>query len=69
MTHLYLRKSAGDTALNQTGLSTQIPLITVYLPNSACKQIALANGNEIIFRESNELRIFESAQRQATGAR
>lgn len=53
----------GDTALNQTGLSTQIPVNTVYLTNGARKQIALANGNKIIFRESNELRIFEFVSR------
>lgn len=53
----------GDTALNQTGLSTQIPVNTIYLTNGARKQIALANGNKIIFRESNELRIFEFASR------
>lgn len=46
-------------ALNQTGLSTQLPVNTVYLTNGARKQIALSNGNKIIFRESNELRIFE----------
>lgn len=49
----------GDMALNQTGLSTQLPVNTVYLTNGARKQIALSNGNKIIFRESNELRIFE----------
>lgn len=53
----------GDTALNQTGLSTQIPVNTIYLTNGARKQIALANGNKIIFRESNELRIFEFVSR------
>lgn len=51
----------GDFALNQTGLSTQLPVNTVYLTNGARKQIALSNGNKIIFRESNELRIFEFA--------
>lgn len=49
----------GDMALNQTGLSSQLPVNTVYLTNGARKQIALSNGNKIIFRESNELRIFE----------
>lgn len=53
----------GDTALNQTGLSTQIPVNTVYMTNGARKQIVLANGNKIIFRESNELRIFEFVSR------
>lgn len=53
----------GDTALNQTGLSTQIPVNTVYMTNGARKQIVLANGNRIIFRESNELRIFEFVSR------
>lgn len=53
----------GDTALNQTGLSTQLPANTVYLTNGARKQIALSNGNKIIFRESNELRIFEFTSR------
>lgn len=49
----------GDMALNQTGLSTQLPVNTVYLTNGARKQIALGNGGKIIFRESNEIRIFE----------
>lgn len=49
----------GDMALNKTGLSTQLPVNTVYLTNGARKHIALSNGNKIIFRESNELRIFE----------
>lgn len=53
----------GDTALNQTGLSTQIPVNTVYMTNGGRKQIVLANGNKIIFRESNELRIFEFVSR------
>lgn len=53
----------GDIALNQTGLSTQLPVNTVYLTNGARKQIALSNGNKIIFRESNELRLFEFASR------
>lgn len=53
----------GDIALNQTGLSTQLPVNTVYLTNGSRKQIALNNGNKIIFRESNELRVFEFASR------
>lgn len=53
----------GDMALNLTGLSTQLPVNTVYLTNGARKQIALSNGNKIIFRESNELRIFEFTSR------
>lgn len=53
----------GDMALNQTGLSTQLPINTVYLTNGARKNIALSNGNKIIFRESNELRIFEFVSR------
>lgn len=53
----------GDTALNLTGLSTQLPVNTVYLTNGSRKQITLSNGSKIIFRESNELRIFEFASR------
>lgn len=53
----------GDMALNLTGLSTQLPVNTVYLTNGARKQIVLSNGNKIIFRESNELRIFEFTSR------
>lgn len=53
----------GDMALNQTGLSTQLPVNTVYLTNGARKQIVLNNGGKIIFRESNELRIFEFTSR------
>ena len=53
----------GDTALNMTGLSTQMPVNTVYLTNGARKEISLYNGGKIIFRESNELRIFEFSSR------
>lgn len=53
----------GDMALYLTGLSTQLPVNTVYLTNGARKQIVLSNGNKIIFKESNELRIFEFTSR------
>lgn len=49
----------GDIALNQTGLSTQLPVNAIYLTNGSRKQITLSNGSKIIFRESNEQRIFE----------
>ena len=49
----------GDQALNQLGLSTQIPVNAVYITNGARKKIGLANGRSIIFRESNEFRLFE----------
>lgn len=49
----------GDHALNQLGLSSQIPANAVYITNGARKKIKLANGRNIIFRESNELRLFE----------
>lgn len=54
----------GDTALNMTGLSTQIPANAVYLTNGARKQLQLDNGRKIIFRESNELRIFDFHSRK-----
>ncbi len=53
----------GDMALNLTGLSSQLPVNTVYLTNGARKQIVLNNGRKIIFKESNELRIFEFSSR------
>ncbi|MBO4996293.1 MAG: type IV toxin-antitoxin system AbiEi family antitoxin domain-containing protein [Muribaculaceae bacterium] len=49
----------GDQALNQLGLSSQIPANAVYITNGARKKIKLTNGRNIIFRESNELRQFE----------
>lgn len=49
----------GDHALNQLGLSSQIPANAVYITNGARKKIRLNNGRNIIFRESNELRLFE----------
>lgn len=48
----------GDYALNKIGLSTQVPTNAVYLTNGARKTISLANGTQIIFKESNEFRIF-----------
>ena len=45
--------------MNQLGLSTQIPVNAVYITNGARKKIGLANGRSIIFRESNEFRLFE----------
>lgn len=49
----------GDCALNHIGLSTQIPVNAVYITNGARKKIKLWNGTSIIFKESNELRIFD----------
>lgn len=49
----------GDYALNRLGLSTQVPVNAVYITNGARKKIKLANGSSIIFRESNEFRLFE----------
>ena len=49
----------GDQALNQLGLSSQIPVNAVYITNGARKRIRLTNGRSITFRESNELRLFE----------
>lgn len=51
----------GDQALNQLGLSSQIPMNAVYITNGARKTIRLTNGRCITFRESNELRLFEFA--------
>lgn len=48
----------GDTALNLTGLSTQIPMNAVYLTNGSRKDLTLFDGRKIIFKESNELRKF-----------
>lgn len=53
----------GDQALNQLGLSTQIPVNAVYITNGARKNIRLANGQCIIFRESNEFRLFDFTSR------
>ena len=49
----------GDQALNQLGLSTQVPGNAVYITNGARKKISLGNGRSIVFRESNELRLFD----------
>lgn len=49
----------GDQALNQLGLSTQVPGNAVYITNGARKRISLGNGRSIVFRESNELRLFD----------
>lgn len=49
----------GDQALNQLGLSTQVPGNAVYITNGARKKINLGKGRSIVFRESNELRLFE----------
>lgn len=54
----------GDHALNQLGLSSQIPANAVYITNGARKKIKLTNGRNIIFRESNELRLFEFVSTQ-----
>ncbi len=51
----------GDQALNQLGLSSQIPINAIYITNGARKTIRLSNGRSITFRESNELRLFEFA--------
>lgn len=51
--------STGDQALNQLGLSTQVPGNAVYITNGARKRISLGNGRSIVFRESNELRLFD----------
>lgn len=49
----------GDQALNQLGLSTQVPGNAVYITNGARKKISLGNGRSIVFRESNEFRLFD----------
>ena len=49
----------GDQALNKLGLSTQVPCNPVYLTNGARKKIDIGNGRKIVFRESNEFRLFE----------
>ncbi len=49
----------GDQALNQLGLSTQVPGNAVYITNGAREKINIGKGRNIVFRESNELRIFE----------
>lgn len=49
----------GDQALNQLGLSTQVPGNAVYITNGARKKINLGNGRSIVFRESNEFRLFD----------
>ena len=49
----------GDQALNQLGLSTQVPGKAVYITNGARKKINLGKGRSIVFRESNEFRLFD----------
>lgn len=49
----------GDQALNQLGLSTQVPCNAVYITNGARKKISLGHGRSIVFRESNEFRLFD----------
>ena len=49
----------GDQALNQLGLSTQVPGNAVYITNGARKKINLGKGRSIVFRESNEFRLFD----------
>lgn len=49
----------GDQALNQLGLSTQVPANAVYVTNGARKKIDLGDGRSIVFRESNDIRMFE----------
>lgn len=49
----------GDHALNQLGLSSQVPVNAVYITNGARKKIRLGEGRNIVFRESNEFRLFE----------
>lgn len=49
----------GETALYLTGLSTQVPANAVYLTNGSRKLLNLGNGRKIVFRESNESRLFE----------
>lgn len=49
----------GDHALNQLGLSTQVPGNAIYITNGARKKICLDKGRSIIFRESNDFRMFD----------
>lgn len=49
----------GDQALNQLGVSTQVPGNAVYITNGARKKISLDKGRSIVFRESNEFRLFD----------
>lgn len=49
----------GDQALNLLGLSTQVPGNAVYITNGARKKISLGRGRSIVFRESNEFRLFD----------
>lgn len=53
----------GDQALNQLGLSTQVPCNAVYITNGARKKISLGKGRYIVFRESNEFRLFDFKSR------
>lgn len=53
----------GDMALNQLGISTQIPGNAVYITNGAKKNIKLNDGRSIVFRESNEFRLFDFISR------
>lgn len=53
----------GDQALNQLGLYTQVPCNAVYITNGARKKISLGKGRYIVFRESNEFRLFDFKSR------
>lgn len=53
----------GDQALNQLGLSTQVSGNAVYITNGARKKINLGKGRSIVFRESNEFRLFDFKSR------
>lgn len=53
----------GDMALNQLGISTQVPGNAVYITNGAKKNIKLNDGRSIVFRESNEFRLFDFISR------
>lgn len=53
----------GDQALNLLGLSTQVPGNAVYITNGARKNISIGKGRNIVFKESNEHRLFNFKSR------
>lgn len=46
----------GDTALNQLGISTQVPANAVYMTDGSPRRITVGNGRGILFRHTSDLR-------------
>lgn len=46
----------GDTALNQLGLSTQVPANAVYITDGSPRRVSVGNGRGILFKHTSDLR-------------